>query len=79
MSVVSRQLEMTTRRTIRGTLNGKIPRMLLIQVSCRVSVNVADVCSYLRVLGLYVCGEGKRRMSSVFVSCMDCESTFATQ
>ena len=34
MSVVSRQLERETRGALRGTVNGRIPRMLLIQVNC---------------------------------------------
>ena len=34
MSVVSRQLEQETRGALRGTVNGRIPRMLLIQVDC---------------------------------------------
>lgn len=33
MSVVSRQLEQETRGALRGTVNGRIPRMLLIQVN----------------------------------------------
>lgn len=33
MSVVSRKLEKETKSSIRGTVNGRIPRMLLIQVS----------------------------------------------
>lgn len=35
MSVVSRKLENETKSSIRGTVNGRIPRMLLIQVSGR--------------------------------------------
>lgn len=33
MSVVSRELEEETKYSIRGTVNGRIPRMLLIQAS----------------------------------------------
>lgn len=33
MSVVSRKLEKETKSSVRGTVNGRIPRMLLIQVT----------------------------------------------
>lgn len=55
MSVVSRQLEETSRGTLRGTLNGRIPRMLLIQARKREEQSLAGAITTLESSMLSVC------------------------